>query len=123
MTPNDPIPTTADVDRAAALPDPMIRNLQITQCYHELAAVLAARASGTNWCIFATWASRQAGQTIRKEDFARVIITEYLMTIGPPQGVILHLGQDLPVEFPPSLKQITLPDLQALLARIDPTPD
>jgi hypothetical protein len=335
MTPDDPIPTTEDVDRIAALPDPVIRNLQITQCYHELAAVLAARVSGANWCTFATWASRQAGQTIRKEDFARllenalraaparaqaapdvaaaaqalgswqsaaevqgtvwdvinplaavdraadavgrgnkkvyeeigrefarfyaaclndtthdsekiarfcaglrpgdppdgqqylrqaftrydqalfesdpaaraqllllanieigfheqtrlqpeiaeamnaalidprefrlrlikalfpqnswrvrlrlfllkifdrprpldaaldgllaearrlahVIITEYMMTIGLPHDVILHLGQDLPAEFPPALKQITLPDLQALLARIDPTPD
>jgi hypothetical protein len=335
MTPNDPIPTTADVDRIAGLPDPVIRNLQITQCYHELAIVLAARASGASWCTFATWASRQAGQTIRKEDFARllenalraapgraqaasdvaagaqalgsrqsasevqesvwdvinplaavdraadavgrgnqkvyaeighefarfyaaclndaacdsekiarfcgglrpgdppegqdylrqafaryyqaliesdpvtraqllllanleigfheqtrlqpeiaeamnaalidhkefrqrliealfpqnsgpvrlrlfllrmfnrphpfdaaldellaearrlarVIITEYMMTLGLPHGVILHLGQDLPAEFPPALKQITLPELQALLARIDPTPD
>ena len=54
---------------------------------------------------------------------AHVIITEYMMTLGLPHGVILHLGQDLPAEFPPALKQITLPDLQALLARIDPTPD
>ena len=335
MTTSDPIPTLAEVDRIAALPDPVIRNLQITQCYHELAAAMAARVSGANWCTFATWASRQAGQTIRKEDFARllenarraaparaqaapdvaaaahalgsrqsaaevqetvwdvinplaavdraadavgrgnkkvyeeigrefarfytaclndaapdseriarfcaglrpgdppdgqkflraaftryyqaffesdpvtraqllllanieigfheqtrlqpeiaeamnaalidprefrlrlikalfpqnswqvrlrlfllkifdrprpldaaldgwlaearrlahVIITEYMMTIGLPHDVILHLGQDLPAEFPPSLKQITLPDLQTMLARIDPTPD
>jgi hypothetical protein len=54
---------------------------------------------------------------------AHVIITEYMMTIGLPHDVILHLGEDLPADFPPSLKHITLPDLQALLARIDPTPD
>lgn len=36
MTPIDPVPTVADVDRVAALPDAVIRNLQITQCYHEL---------------------------------------------------------------------------------------
>jgi hypothetical protein len=335
MTTSNPIPTTADVDRIAALSDVVIRNLQITQCYHELSAAMPARASGANWCTFATWASKQAGQTIRKEDFARLlenaqraepiraqaapdvaasaqalgsqqsieelqesvwdvinplaavdrasdavgrgnkkvfeeigrefarfyaaclndatfdseniarfcmelrpgdppdgqqylrqafaryyqaffesdttqraqlmllanieigfheqtrlqpeiaeamnaalidykefrlrlikalfpqsswlvrlrlfllkligqpqpfdavldnllaearrlahlIITEYMMTIGLPHDVILHLGQDLPAEFPPSLKQITLPDLQALLAKIDPTPD
>ena len=335
MTPIDSIPTTVDIDRIAALSDPVIRNLQITQCYHELAAAMAVRVSGANWCTFATWASRQAGQTIRKQDFARllenawraspvraqaaldaaasaqalgsrqsatevqgavwdvinplaaldraadavgrgnkkvyeeigrefgrfypaclndttsdtekiarfceglrpgdppdgqqylreafaryyealfesdpvtraqlmllanieigfheqtrlqpeiaeamnaalidpkefrlrlikalfpqnswlvrlrlfllklfnrrhpfdaalaellaearrlarVIITEYMMTIGLPHGVILHLGQDLPAEFPPSLKQISLPDLLALLARIDPTSD
>jgi len=335
MTSIEAIPTVADVDRIAALPDPVIRNLQITQCYHELSAAMPERASGANWCAFATWASKQAGQTIRKEDFARLlenavraaparaqaapdvaasvqalgsrqsaekvqetvwdvinplaavdrasdavgrgnkkvfeeigrefarfyavclndttfasekiarfcddlrpgdppagqqylrqafaryyqaffesdattraqlmllanieigfheqtrlqpeiaeamnaalidykefrvrlikalfpqnswlvrlrlfllkligrpqpfdatldnllaetrrlarlIITEYMMTIGLPHDVILHLGQDLPAEFPPSLKQITLPDLQALLARIDPNPD
>jgi hypothetical protein len=66
-------PTTADVDRIAALPDPVIRNLQITQAYHELAAAMAARVSGANWCTFATWASKQAGQTIRREDLARLV--------------------------------------------------
>ena len=40
-----PAPTLEDIDRIAALPDPVIRNLQITQCYHELAQVLATRAS------------------------------------------------------------------------------
>jgi hypothetical protein len=70
----DPIPTVADVDRIAALADPVIRNLQITQCYHELAVAMAARTGiCANWCTFATWASRQAGQTIRKEDFARTL--------------------------------------------------
>ena len=72
MAPVDSIPTTVDVDRIAALSEPVIRNLQITQCYHELAAAMAARVSGANWCTFATWASRQAGQTIRQEDFARL---------------------------------------------------
>ncbi len=70
---SDSIPTLAEVDRIAALTDPVIRNLQITQCYHELAVAMAARASGANWCTFATWASKQAGQTIRKEDFARLL--------------------------------------------------
>lgn len=73
MTTSNPIPTLAEVDRIAALSDPVIRNLQITQCYHELAAAMAARVSGANWCTFATWASKQAGQTIRKEDFARLL--------------------------------------------------
>ncbi|CAG0931901.1 hypothetical protein TFLX_02342 [Thermoflexales bacterium] len=67
------IPTLAEVDRIAALPDVVIRNLQITQCYHELAVALATRSAGANWCTFATWASKQAGQTIRQEDFARLL--------------------------------------------------
>jgi hypothetical protein len=70
----DHIPSLAEVDRIAALADPVIRNLQITQCYHELAVTMAARTGATaNWCTFATWASKQAGQTIRKEDLARLL--------------------------------------------------
>ena len=67
-------PTLADVDRIAALNNAAIRNLQITQCYHELSIALAGRiAPGANWCAFATWASKQAGQTIRKEDLKSLL--------------------------------------------------
>jgi hypothetical protein len=67
-----PGPPVAEIERIAALPDPALRNLQITQCYYELAQVLANRAGGfASWCSFATWASKQAGQTIRKEDLRR----------------------------------------------------
>jgi hypothetical protein len=69
-----PFPTVKEVQRIVDLKDPVIRNLQITQCYHELSTVLAARTGmSANWCTFATWASRQAGQTIRKEDLARLL--------------------------------------------------
>ncbi len=66
-------PTVAEVERIAAITDPVVRNLQITQCYCELSQAFAARMDGqpANWCTFATWASKQAGQTIRKEDLAR----------------------------------------------------
>ncbi|HSL70052.1 MAG TPA: hypothetical protein VK864_07395, partial [Longimicrobiales bacterium] len=58
----------------ALLPDPVERNLRITQCYYELSKTIAARtAGGANWCTFATWASRQAGQSIRREDLQRAI--------------------------------------------------
>ena len=68
------IPTVSDVDAIGAIADPVIRNLRITQCYHELSHAVAERvAPGANWCTFATWASRQAGQTIRGEDFARAV--------------------------------------------------
>jgi hypothetical protein len=68
------IPTVADVERIAAQDDPALRNLQITQCYHVLANVLVRRTGlNANWCTFATWASKQAGQTIRKEDLARTL--------------------------------------------------
>jgi hypothetical protein len=61
-----------DVDRVAAISDPVIRNLRITQAYHELSATTAARLGPVaNWCTFATWASKQAGRTIRQEDLRR----------------------------------------------------
>ena len=66
------VPTVGEVDAIAAMDDPIVRNLRITQCYHELSRCVAVRvAPGANWCTFATWASRQAGQTIRGEDLER----------------------------------------------------
>jgi hypothetical protein len=61
--------TTAEVQRIAAIENPVIRNLEITYCYSRLAATFAERTGkGANWCTYATWASRQAGETIRGED-------------------------------------------------------
>jgi hypothetical protein len=62
-------PSAAEVERIAAISNPVIRNLQITHCYSLLAAEFASRSGdGANWCTYATWASRQAGRTIRGED-------------------------------------------------------
>src|SRR3954452_16609984 len=59
----------AEVRRIAAIGSPVLRNLEITRAYSLLAAEVAARSGqGANWCTFATWASRQAGATIRGED-------------------------------------------------------
>jgi hypothetical protein len=64
-----PVPSVDDVQKIAAIANPVIRNLEITQCYSRLAAAFAARSGeGANWCTYATWASRQAGRTIRGED-------------------------------------------------------
>jgi hypothetical protein len=66
---SEPAPSVADVQRIAAIPNPVIRNLEITNCYSRLAAAFAAGDdAGANWCTYATWASRQAGRTIRGED-------------------------------------------------------
>lgn len=68
------IPTPEDVDAIAAITDPVLRNLRITQCYFELARVFLARTGqAANWCSFATWASRQAGQSIRRQDLQRAL--------------------------------------------------
>lgn len=66
------LPTEEEVRAIAALQEPVLRNLQITQCYFELSQAMKMRTGAcANWCTFATWASRQAGQTIRKEDLLR----------------------------------------------------
>ena len=63
-------PSVDDVRRIAAIADPVVRNLEITHCYSRLAAAFAERGGeGANWCTYATWASRQAGRTIRGEDW------------------------------------------------------
>jgi hypothetical protein len=66
--------TPEDVQRIAAIRSPVLRNLEITNAYSLLAADVAARGGqGANWCVFATWASRQAGATIRGEDVLDVL--------------------------------------------------
>ena len=68
------LPTVETIDRIRAIDRAPLRNLQITQAYHDLASALAARTGGgANWCGFATWASRQAGQTIRGEDLLETL--------------------------------------------------
>ncbi|HJV30440.1 MAG TPA: hypothetical protein VJ645_07975 [Gaiellaceae bacterium] len=63
------VPSVDDVRRIAMIANPVLRNLEITDCYSRLAVAFATRSGeGANWCTFATWASRQAGRTIRGED-------------------------------------------------------
>ncbi len=51
--------------------DPILRNLKITQCYHDLSGAIANRIGNenVNWCTFAIWASKTAGHFIRMEEF------------------------------------------------------
>jgi hypothetical protein len=50
--------------------DPELRNLLITQSYHDLATALSwvLGTTNTNWCHFASWASKTAGTFIRNEE-------------------------------------------------------
>jgi hypothetical protein len=63
------------VEEIANLGDPVLRNLWITQRYHELAVQL--RAAGleqdATWCAFAVWASKTAGATIRGDELPRSV--------------------------------------------------
>ena len=76
------VPTVDDVRRIAAMTDPVIRNLEITHCYGRLSAAMAQRTGPcANWCTYATWASRQAGRTIRGEDLLETLRTRLM--VGP----------------------------------------
>ena len=67
-------PSPSEIDAIAALAEPIFRNLKITLAYSHVSQAFAAWCpGGANWCTFATWASRQAGCTIRKEDLARAV--------------------------------------------------
>ncbi len=67
-------PSPDAIGRIAALDDPIARNRLITQAYHDLAVALRRHLrGGANWCAVATWASRQAGQSIRGEDLRRAL--------------------------------------------------
>lgn len=67
-------PDTAEIDRIVAQTDTVVRNLQITLGYSRLSTALAQRTGAiANWCTFATWASKQAGQTIRGDDARRLV--------------------------------------------------
>ena len=79
----------ADVERITAIPDPVIRNLNITQCYYELSnAMEKLLGINPNWCTFAVWASKQAGQSIRREDITRTY--EYYFRHSPEIKSILE---------------------------------
>jgi hypothetical protein len=69
----DLVTRLADLAAIVREPDPVLRNLRITQRYHDLSHALRARvhAGGpahANWSTFATWASKTAGRSIRGED-------------------------------------------------------
>lgn len=67
-------PSPSEIDAIAAQAEPIVRNLHITLAYARVSQAFAAWCpGGANWCTFATWASKQAGCTIRKEDLARVV--------------------------------------------------
>ena len=59
-------PSVGDI---AGMADPVLRNLWITQRYHDFAVALrdAGLAENATWCAFAVWASKTAGATIRGE--------------------------------------------------------
>lgn len=106
-----PAPTVDDVARIAALPDPVLRNLCITQVYFELSQAMARQTgSGANWCTFATWASKQAGQSIRGEDLGQA----FAQRVGNSDEVRLAL-----TVLSEALRRVgARADMQTLRARV-----
>lgn len=96
-------PTIEDVVRISGIGNPVIRNLNITQAYYELSQSMLQYLDGNpNWCTFAVWASKQAGQSIRKEDLSRTFenyfhsspeITFALNTLAEHSDVIKKLPE------------------------------
>jgi hypothetical protein len=72
------------VEDIAAEQDPVLRNLLITQRYHELAVQLRDAGIGEDatWCAFAVWASKTAGATIRGDFLPKKANTALLNNEG-----------------------------------------
>jgi hypothetical protein len=103
-------PTITDVERISGIPDPVIRNLNITQCYYELSKAMEELVGiNPSWCTFAVWASKQAGQSIRREDINRTF--EYYFSHSPEIKSILKN-----ISLVGSLKN--LPDIQNIIDSI-----
>ncbi len=110
-------PGVEEIDRIAALDDPILRNLRITQCYGELSGAVAALVgAAANWCTFAVWASKQAGQTIRQEDLLRTFEERFYLSAEISAALenlaasLKRIGANLPVR----------PSKGAILRVLDP---
>jgi hypothetical protein len=82
----------------AGLTDPVVRNVCITQRYHELAVGLRDAGLGRDatWCTFAVWASKTAGATIRGDILparAKALIAEN----GATDDLLHHFNHGIEV--------------------------
>lgn len=104
--PADPILAPGDVRKVVAIDDqPVLRNLFITQGYHDVSVSIVARTGGgdMNWCTLGSWASKTAGTFIRDEEVPKVFRK---LLEGPPVAPKLEALRhhvDIP---PPKLIEI-----------------
>lgn len=111
-------PSLDEVGRISNEADPVLRNLRITQCYHELSAALARviDPDNANWSTFATWASLTAGISIRDEELPRIVVDLLLdeqrlrQRLGPLTAwVYRHAGLkkvDVPEQARETIQQV-----------------
>jgi hypothetical protein len=80
----------------AGMTDPVLRNLCITQRYHEFAVALrdAGYGEDATWCAFAVWASKTAGATIRGE-MLPVKAKALLLDDDESQAAVHHFNDGL----------------------------
>jgi hypothetical protein len=66
----------ADLQRIVGLEDAVLRNLLITQRYHDLSLGITSvlGRKNVNWSTFATWASKTAGESIRDEELPKPLL-------------------------------------------------
>ncbi|HYP89323.1 MAG TPA: hypothetical protein VEQ59_14250 [Polyangiaceae bacterium] len=85
-----------DLRRIAALDEPVVRNLLITQRYCDLSRLLTTvlGPSSANWSTFATWASKTAGQSIRDEEVPAELI-EFLQREAQLRARLDHFYESL----------------------------
>jgi len=94
-----PLPT--DIATISAMTEQLVlRNLLITQRYHDLSEALGGVIGGpdVNWSTFATWASKTAGQSVRNEEvppFVDDLVGEYEDELMHPFGKIEQVVQDI----------------------------
>ncbi|MAT05066.1 MAG: hypothetical protein CL424_08485 [Acidimicrobiaceae bacterium] len=94
LAPVHPVPTEDDIARVAALPDPVLRNLWITEYYFRFARHLLDRLDiDQTWCTFAIWASNTAGVSIRQEELPH-LVDELLDGADEHVDAIVTLGSD-----------------------------
>lgn len=104
--PGNPIVGPGDVRSVVALGDqPVLRNLFITQGYHDVSVAILARTGGgdMNWCTLGNWASKTAGTFIRDDEVPSVFRK---LLEGPPAAdkiEALRRHTDIP---PPKLIEI-----------------
>lgn len=65
--PSSHVPSLAEVAAIVAIDAAVLRNLKITQAYHDIALALGRALCSHNlsWCGYASWASKTAGGFIR----------------------------------------------------------
>lgn len=104
--PSSPILAPGDVRSVVALgDDAVLRNLFITQGYHDVSVAILARTGGgdMNWCTLGNWASKTAGTFIRDDEVPRVFRS---LLEGPPAAPKLEALRRHTAIEPPKLIEI-----------------